>query len=70
MIVTQVFVRGDSFTPQRFWEYALRTETKHGQKYHELGFIFSEKSTKEYIELSDTDKKKVSFYFINGERNK
>ena len=61
-----VFMKGDCYTPQRFWDYALRTESKHANFYDELGFIFSEKHTKEYRKLTDKDKKKVSFKYING----
>jgi len=66
MKIVEVFMKGDAHTPERFWDFALRTETKHARFYDELGFIFSEKHTKEYIELSDEDKKKVNFKYING----
>jgi hypothetical protein len=66
MIVSEVFMKGDAFTPQRFWEYAFRTETKHGRFYNLLDFTYSEKHTKEYNGLSDMDKKKVEFKYING----
>ena len=65
-VVSDVFLKGDVMTPPRFWEYALRTETKHAGMYDSLGFKYSEKHTKEYEGLSDLDKKKVTFKYING----
>lgn len=65
-----VFLKGDAHTPQKFWEYALRTETKHSRVYNELGFKYSEKHTKEYMSLNDKDKKKVRFVFIDGIKQK
>ena len=66
MSTQDVFFKGDMQTPQRFWEYALRTETKHSRRYEMLGFKYSEKFTKQYASLSEEDKKKVKFTFING----
>ena len=66
MKTSDVFLKGDAMTPQRFWQYALRTETKHSRRYEDLGFKYSEKHTKEYNSLSPEDKEKVRFTFING----
>ena len=68
--VTQVFLKGDAHTPSRFWEYALRTETKHSNFYDSLGFKYSEKDTQEYINMDAETKKKVRFVYINGELQK
>ena len=66
MIVIDVFVKGDALTPHRFWDYALRTETKHARFYHEMGFQYSKRYSEEYENLSETERKKVQFLWING----
>lgn len=66
--IIEVFQKGDAYTPQRFWSYALRTETKHAKFYDNMGYIYSEKNTKQYTALSDEEKKKVNFTYINGIR--
>ena len=66
METIDVFMKGDALTPQKFWEYALKTETEHVRFYNKLGFTFSVKHTKEYIRLTDNDKNRVNFTYING----
>ena len=68
--IIEVFVKGDAHTPQRFWDYALRTKPKFGRELHELGFIFSQQNTDLYKRLSDEEKKKVRFTFIDGVRQR
>jgi len=68
MNTIEVFVRGDAHTPARFWDYALRTEYKFGRELHEMGFHYSETDTEEYKKLSDEDKKKVQFLYVNSKR--
>lgn len=67
-IISEVFVKGNAHTPQRFWEYALRTVTKDARWYDNMGYRYSEKHTNEYNNLSDDDKKRVSFTFINHKK--
>jgi hypothetical protein len=67
-IVSEVFIKANPYTPQRFWELALRTETKHARWYDDMGYTYSENHTKEYNNLSDDDKKRVSFTFINDKK--
>lgn len=64
--VKEVFLKGNANTPQRFWEFALMTETKHSNFYNSIGFIYSQKHTEEYKNLSEDDKNKVKFSYING----
>ena len=69
METIEVYVRGDAHTPQRFWDYALRTNYKQdsgGRMYVDTGFIFSQKNTDLYKSLSDEEKKKVRFLYVNG----
>lgn len=69
METIEVYVRGDAHTPQRFWDYALRTNFKQasgGRMYVDTGFVFSQKDTDLYKSLSDADKKKVKFLYVNG----
>lgn len=61
-----VFQKGDVTTPQRFWEYALRTESKHARFYDSIGFVFSEKHTQQFKEMSEEERKRVKFDYING----
>jgi hypothetical protein len=71
MEIIEVYVRGDAHTPQRFWDYALRTNCKPesgGRMYFDTGFVFSQKDTDLYNSLSDEDKKKVRFLYVNGEK--
>lgn len=69
METIEVYVRGDAHTPQRFWDYALRTNYKQesgARMYIDTGFQFSQKHTDEYKALSDADKQKVKFLYVNG----
>ena len=69
MKTTEVYVRGDAHTPQRFWDYALRTDYKQSsgaRMYIDTGFTFSQKDTDLYKSLSKNKKDKVKFLFING----
>jgi hypothetical protein len=64
METIDVYVRGDVYKPQRFWDYALRTNYKQdsgGRMYIDTGFTFSQKDTDLYKSLSDEDKKKVRY---------
>jgi hypothetical protein len=69
MNTIEVYVRGDAFTPQRFWDYALRTNYKQesgGRMYVDTGFHFSQKHTDEFKSLTEEQRKKVKFLYING----
>tara|TARA_R110000772_G_C13310268_1_gene440106 strand:+ start:28447 stop:28674 length:228 start_codon:yes stop_codon:yes gene_type:complete len=69
--VIRVLQKADAHTPQRFWGYALITNTEHTGKDLEklrVPYVYSERHTKEYIGLSEEDKKKVNFTYINGEK--
>ena len=69
MYTIEVYVRGDANTPQRFWDYALRTnykESSGGRMYIDTGFRFCQKNTDLYKSLTEDDKKKVKFLYING----
>ena len=64
----EIFQKADCHIPQRFWEYAIRTEYKHSRFYDSLGFTYSEKHTKEYNKLSDKDKNNIRFAYVNGKK--
>lgn len=69
METIEVYVRGDANTPQRFWDYALRTNYKQdsgARMYIDTGFIFSQKDTDIYKSLSEDGRKKVKFLYVNG----
>ncbi len=69
METIEIYVRGNSFIPQRFWDYAIRTNYKQdsgGRMYVDAGFVFSQKDTELYKSLSDDDRKKVRFLYVNG----
>lgn len=69
MKTIEVYVRGDAFTPQRFWDYALRTNYKQdsgGRMYIDTGFTFSQKDTDLYKSLTEEQQKKIKFLYING----
>lgn len=69
METIEVYVRGNAHTPHRFWDYALRTNYKQdsgARMYIDTGFQFSEKDTELYKSLSEEEKAKVKFLFING----
>jgi len=69
METIEVYVRGDAHTPSRFWDYALRTNYKQdsgGRMYIDTGFIFSQNNTDLYKSLTEDEKKKVRFLYING----
>lgn len=72
METIEVYVKGDAFTPSRFWSYALRTNFKQssGARYYiDNGYIFSQKDTDEYKAMSENERKKIKFDFINGHVN-
>lgn len=69
METVEVYVRGDVHTPQRFWDYALRTNYKQSsgaRMYIDEGFIFSQTDTDLYKSLSKNEQSKIKFLFING----
>ena len=69
METTEIYVRGNAHTPARFWDYAIRTNYKQnsgGRFYIDNGFVFSENDTELYKSLTDEEKKKVKFLYING----
>ncbi len=69
METIEVYVRGDVHTPARFWDYALRTNYKQdsgGRMYVDTGFHFSQSDTDLYKSLTENEKKKVKFLYING----
>lgn len=69
METVEVYVRGDAHTPQRFWDYALRTNYKQSsgaRMYIDEGFIFSQTNTDLYKSLSKDEQSKVKFLFIDG----
>lgn len=65
METIEVYVRGDAHTPSRFWDYALLTngDTK---KYNDYGFHFCQKNTDLYKSLTEEERKRVSFLYVNG----
>ena len=69
MQTIEVYVRGSALIPQRFWDYALRTNYKEdsgARMYIDTGFQFSEKDTELYKSLSEDERSKVKFLYING----
>lgn len=68
MIVSEVYRRGDAHTPARFWDYALRTSTlgDYGRDLHEMGFRRCKKDEELFNSLSDKEKAKVQFLYIDG----
>jgi hypothetical protein len=71
METIEVYVRGDAHAPQRFWDYALQTNYKQesgARMYIDTGFRFSQKDTDLFKSLSEEQKKKVKFLFINGKK--
>jgi hypothetical protein len=69
METIEVYVIGDAHTPARFWDYALRTNYKQasgGRMYIDLGFQYSQTDTDLYKSLTEEEKKKVKFLYING----
>jgi hypothetical protein len=69
METIQVYVRGDAHTPERFWHYALRTsceEDSVSEMYANFGFKFSQKDTDLFKSLTEEQKNKVNFLYVNG----
>ena len=69
METIEVYMRGDAHTPARFWDYALRTNYKQdsgARMYIEEGFIFSQTNTDLFKSLSEKNRAKVKFLYING----
>jgi len=69
MQTIEVYVRGSTLIPARFWDYALRTNYKEdsgARMYIDTGFQFSEKDTELYKSLSEDERSKVKFLYING----
>jgi hypothetical protein len=69
MNTIEVYVRGDAKTPQRFWDYALRTnyEQSSGAKFYvDTGFVFDQKNTDLFKSMTEEQRKKVKFLYING----
>lgn len=68
MIVSEVYRRGYVHTPARFWDYALRTNTREhfARDLHEMGFQYSKEDSYLYNSLSDDEKAKVKFLYIDG----
>lgn len=64
-----VYVNGDSRTPERFWSYALVTDINNSGA-HGLtvknNYIFCQKNTDLYNSLTDDEKKKLRFMFVDG----
>jgi hypothetical protein len=67
--IIEVYVKGESGTPSRFWDLALRTTTMGSfvKDYVEDGFFLHKGYSKEYEEMSEDMRKKVKFKYINGE---
>lgn len=66
-----IYVDGDALTPQRFWSYALVTDlNKNGT--HEFivkqHYIFDLKNTNLYNSLTQEQKEKITFTYIDGEK--
>jgi hypothetical protein len=65
----KVYVRGDAFTPARFWDYALQTDERDenvAKKYEEWGFKLDEDNTVIYNSMSEHDQKtKTRFKYID-----
>ena len=71
MKTIEVYRRGDAHTPARFWDYALRTDYKQSsgaRMYIEEGFKFSQEDTDLYKSLSEEQRAKIKFLYINGIR--
>lgn len=69
MSTIEVYVRGSCHIPARFWDYALRTDFKQssgGRMYIDAGFHLSKTDTELYKSLSEEERKKVRFLYING----
>lgn len=69
METVEVFVRGDAHTPSRFWDYALRTnykESSGARMYIDTGFMLSQKDKDTYKSLTEEQRSKVQFLYING----
>jgi len=61
----KVFRKGNAILPSRLWQYALSTGPESAGRYPHYGFKFSEKDTEIYLNLSDEQKKKVNFVFVD-----
>lgn len=69
METIEVYVRGDAHTPQKFWVYALRTNCEQdngAEMYVNTGFKFSQKDTDLFKSLSEKQKKKINFLYVDG----
>ena len=66
MVSIDVFRKADALTPARFWGYALRTVAKYAREYDSLGYEYSEKDTLQYRAMSEEEKSKVRFDYIDG----
>lgn len=61
MKTEKVYVKGNPYVPESFWDYALLTEPKHEKKLLNMGYVFSKKETELYSTLSKERKKSVRF---------
>ena len=69
MEIIEVYVRGNAHTPSRFWDYALRTNCKEESGGGmDSGFVFSQKDTDLYASLTEDEKSKVRFLWVNGKK--
>lgn len=69
METIEIYVRGHVNIPHRFYDLALRTNYKQesgARFYLENGFHFSEKHTEEYKNMTEDQREKVKFLYING----
>jgi hypothetical protein len=64
--VYTVYVRGYANIPQRFWDTALDTKETHTKYYAERGFHISHTLTGLFKNLSEEERDKVRFDYING----
>lgn len=66
-----VYVKGDSFTPERFWSYALVTDLNKKGSHNDIvvrSYNFSQKDTDLYNSLTKEQQKKIQFLFVDGEK--
>lgn len=66
-----VYVKGDPFTPERFWSYALVTDLNKKGLHNDIvvrSYNFSQKDTDLYNSLTKEQQKKIHFLFVDGEK--
>lgn len=61
-----VYVNGNAQTPERFWSYALVTNINEAGSPVKNNYTFCQKNTDLYNSLTEDEKNKLKFMFVDG----